>query len=278
MHKNDEQTIYNKENIRDHFRVADDFRNSGRVQEAVTKYQEIAIHAHALGMQIEEGQAYHMMGVSTKEVIAGNDENFTNADKYYQAAIRVFEEAKSPINIARVVRDQAIAYTYAGIYTNDALKLYQKSIDIFSSLGLDNEEVSGEMGITVDKYGLALLYAGNSKEARIKMQKAWALVQVGFNEFFKGTVLLDSSRIEIAAGNYSQAIEGLMQAEKTIQGVDGNHARRLAQIYQLMALCYEKLGKQDEHAKFTALFHKYNSVLNENAQHIIQDELQRIGR
>lgn len=254
---------------------ATDARNSGQIDIAKEKYLQVANYYASMGNTTLQANAIHMAGVSCKEGIMNEgDEYFQQATKFYEQAKLIHLKNGDFGNLARVIRDHAITFCYAGV-PEKAYALFEQSYDYSMKV---NE--FAQAGITLDKHGLALLqdYMQTRdkdllKLAKEKMESGMELVDKDQSAwFYKGTCLLDYSELCFVQQDYENALKFLYESLKIFKENEHlePHPRRLAQIYALYILIYKSKSQNEQVSACEKLFEENMEKLDSASQNVLR--------
>lgn len=225
---------------------ADDLRNSNQGIKAVDKYAQAREQYREAGDLKAAAEAQHMLSVSLKI------ENDTEAAlEAHEKAREMYAAIDDAVGVARVERDVAIVYNYAGDNDN-ALKHMALSVE-----QLRNQQ--GEVPDTQAELGISLIKMGHLKEKAGQLEQGMALAKEGLEHtmeanhwFYSATGCLHLAAMLHKAKNYKNALKEAAKSEALFleHFSQEPHPRRLAQIYGQMAYTYMAMNQKQSAVNF----------------------------
>lgn len=238
------------------FEQANRLRDSARVNEAISVYQDIAGLATENHELFFKARALHLAGVSAREAVKDKNSSYCrDAFTYYRQAEEIYRFLKDSQKLGALYRDMGITADYAADYANAPI-YFQKALAL-----LQDAEAFGELAITYDKLGLHFLKLGQLEEAKKFINQALDLLRREPTAgFFRATTLLDLSRVHFKLKQFDRALE---LAEESLGWYSADHpgkeyTRRLAQLNGLISLIHTELDNQKQAQKY---FFKYQALL-----------------
>lgn len=254
---------------------ADRLRDSARVDEAISAYEDVAQLATDEHETFYKARALHLAGVSAKEAVLGKESS------YYRDALNFFAQAQALYKtlgdqkmLGALYRDIAICADYASD-SQTAVGYFQKAIAI-----LEPTEHYGELAATYDKLALHFYKQKMLEEAESFVEKALQIFKKDPTAgFFRSTTLLDGARIQFKLGNFEKARDW---AEESLGWYLADHpgsdySRRLAQLYGLLSAIDTQLG---DSKTAEANYRRYQDLLKDFdplAIKVIERDLQELA-
>lgn len=212
--------------------LATDFRNNGRVDEAVRTYKQLIARLEQRGDMAGAARMQHMIGVSYK--VGNYTEKSLEA---LEDALYRYKKLEDAVDVGRVLRDIGITYQYAGD-VDAALPFLRESIEVLK--GTDD---AAERGISEVKLGHLFQEMKDEKRAEKWLEKGLATLEPTNQWFYKATAWLHKAEFLASKKEYTEALKSIEAAERIFEEHDGPtvHRRRMAQLYFLKASVYESL-------------------------------------
>ncbi len=235
---------------------ADQLRDSARVDQAISAYQDIVQLATDDHETFFKARALHGAGVAAKESILDNNSSYyRDAMIFLTAAKELYRSLADQRMVGAVDRDMAICADYAADYPT-ALTYFQKAIATF-----ERSDFFGELAITYDKIGRHFSKIGRLDEAKMFIDRA---LQIFKKEptagFFRATTLLDGAKVKFQLGRFEAALDQAKIALSWFQAEHPgkNYLRRQAELYGLISAIETELG---ENKAAIASYDRYRNLV-----------------
>lgn len=255
------------------FQTADNFRNNGRVNDALQAYAQIVEKAQTENAVAEAARAMQMSAASLNSAISPTTPtNYRDSLAYLQNAISLYQSLGDSIHVGGCYRDMGIAASKM----NDP-----KTEEYFTQAitTLEQTDGYGELAITHDKLGLFLGRSGKFSEAISHMDTALSLYnKARFADFYRATTLYDKARVLAMQQQYPEAID---LAEEALSWFEADHGEaqyqeRICEVSGLIGLCYNAQNQTDQAKRYLTKYQAELSKLDPAVARVIETELEKL--
>lgn len=256
------------------FSQADIFRNSGRVEEAVQAYADIAQLAQEENELVYRARAMQMAGASLNSTVTPKlASRSRDAQNFISQAIDLYRQLNDNRGEGAAWRDMAISQ---GKFRQDnsALTSFQKSIEL-----LEQAEDKSELGITYDKLGKLLARRGDLAGAIQHLNKAESLFrQDPSNGFYQATTLYDKAIILTLKGDLDAAVSLTAESLSWFEADHGEEKfeERCFEISCLAAVLWSLLGEPKKAREYENRQQKLIDKLDPEVANVIERELETL--
>lgn len=249
-------------------------RDQGKGYEAVEKYQRAKELYLKNGQLAQAAGCEHMIGVAYKI-----ENDIDQAMPAYDKAIKEYAAANDLLGEGRVERDIGVMYEYrdqlepAKLHLIKSQQLLEAAPE--NAVTVNGDKRDAELGITLAKVGLIELRMSQFDDAKKHMTSGLALIRRAGHPFYEMTSLLHLAALDFATEYYSQMLAGLEAALGLIYeySMEDNQARRLAQIWGLMAHGYLHCGNSETAHHFARKSFTVIDSLSDSAQEPLKKDI-----
>lgn len=255
------------------FLEADNFRNNGKVDEAVQAYAVIVEKAQKDNAVPEAARAMQMSAASINSSLnLQTISRYKDSLNYLNKAVSLYRSLNDQVNIGGSYRDMGIA---AGkVRDQKAIEYFDKAIAV-----LEKTDDLGQLAITYDKLGVYYARGGELDQAIANINKALALYdKTSFANFFRATTLYDKARVLILQKKYQESINFALEALSWFQADhdEEQYQERICEISGLIGLSYNALGQEKEAKDYLTSYQAALKKMDAAVVQVLESELSKL--
>lgn len=256
------------------FLKADNFRNSGKVDQAVESYANIARMAEAENNNFELGRALHGAAIAAFQSADGKESSYLRDGlKYLHKSAEVFRSLDDVVRLGMVYRDAGAAL--AKVENNaQALEYFQKSI-----AELQQSDEFGELGSTYTKLGNYYLANNDLESASQYFQKALECFKKDPTRgYYLASTFFSIASLNLKKKDYLEAYDVALQSLSWFEADHGGerYDYRLVQLYGLLSIICTHISMQRDASKYGLMFEKGLKNIDPRAAKNIQSRLEAL--